>query len=141
MQFAFRFSRDYTPYLVLLLGLSGWSFRKPLVQALIGASVLVNTWGELAFRGHSELVRRLGPRGDVLRVDFPGGRPHREGRGGDRTSEAVAHPRGQRAGPRPRAERDPRRGADHAHEDRRGLQPGRGADGRRTVRAPDRERL
>ena len=59
MQFGFRFSLDYTPYLVLLLGLSGWSFRKPLVQALIGASVLVNTWGALAFRGYTELVRRL----------------------------------------------------------------------------------
>jgi hypothetical protein len=59
MQFGFRFSLDYTPYLVLLLGLSGWSFRKPLVQGLIAASVLVNTWGALAFRGYTELVRRL----------------------------------------------------------------------------------
>lgn len=59
MQFGFRFSLDYAPYLVLLLGLSGWSFRKPLVQALIGASVVVNTWGALAFRGYTELVRRL----------------------------------------------------------------------------------
>ena len=59
MQFGFRFSLDYTPYLVLLLGLSGWPFRKPLVQALIAASVLVNTWGALAFRGYTELVRRL----------------------------------------------------------------------------------
>ena len=59
MQFGFRFSLDYTPYLVLLLGLSGWSFRKPLVQGLIGASVVVNTWGALAFKGYTELVRRL----------------------------------------------------------------------------------
>jgi hypothetical protein len=59
MQFGFRFSLDYTPYLVLLLGLSGWSFRKPLVQVLIGAAVLVNTWGALAFRGYTELVRRM----------------------------------------------------------------------------------
>jgi len=59
MQFGFRFSLDYTPYLVLLLGLSGWSFRKPLVQALIAASVVVNTWGALAFKGYTELVRRL----------------------------------------------------------------------------------
>ena len=59
MQFGFRFSLDYTPYLVLLLGLSGWSFRKPLVQVLIGASVVVNTWGALAFKGYTELVRRL----------------------------------------------------------------------------------
>ncbi|MGZ6130409.1 MAG: hypothetical protein ACXWLF_00190 [Myxococcaceae bacterium] len=59
MQFGFRFSLDYTPYLVLLLGLSGWSFRKPLVQGLVGAAVLVNTWGALAFRGYTELVRRM----------------------------------------------------------------------------------
>jgi hypothetical protein len=59
MQFGFRFSLDYAPYLVLLLGLSGWPFRKPLVQALIGASVVVNTWGALAFKGYTELVRRL----------------------------------------------------------------------------------
>jgi hypothetical protein len=59
MQFGFRFSLDYTPYLVLLLGLSGWSFRKPLVQILVGAAVVVNTWGALAFRGYTELVRRM----------------------------------------------------------------------------------
>jgi hypothetical protein len=59
MQFGFRFSLDYTPYLVLLLGLSGWSFRKPLVQALIALSLVVNTWGALAFKGYTELVRRL----------------------------------------------------------------------------------
>jgi len=59
MQFGFRFSLDYTPYLVLLLGLSGWSFRKPLVQVLVGAALVVNTWGALAFRGYTELVRRM----------------------------------------------------------------------------------
>ncbi len=59
MQFGFRFSLDYTPYLVLLLGLSGWSFRKRLCQILVGAAVVVNTWGALAFRGYTELVRRM----------------------------------------------------------------------------------
>ena len=59
IQFGFRFSLDYTPYLVLLLGLSGWSFRKPLVQLLVGAAVVVNTWGALVFRGYTELVRRM----------------------------------------------------------------------------------
>jgi hypothetical protein len=58
MQFGFRFSLDYTPYLVLLLGLSGWSFRAAGVRGLLAASVLVNTWGALAFRGFTELVRR-----------------------------------------------------------------------------------
>ena len=59
MQFGFRFSLDYTPYLVLLLGLSGWSFRSALVRVLVGAAVLVNTWGALVFRGYTELVRRM----------------------------------------------------------------------------------
>jgi len=59
MQFGFRFSLDYTPHLVLLLGLSGWSFRRPVVQVLVGAAVVVNTWGALAFRGYTELVRRM----------------------------------------------------------------------------------
>jgi hypothetical protein len=59
VQFGFRFSLDYTPYLVLLLGISGWSFRAPLTRGLVGAAVLVNTWGALAFRGYTELVRRM----------------------------------------------------------------------------------
>lgn len=59
MQFGFRFSLDYTPYLVLLLGLSGWSFRSTLVRILVGAAVVVNTWGALAFRGYTELIRRM----------------------------------------------------------------------------------
>src|SRR5262249_1120663 len=60
-QFGFRFSLDYTPYLVLLLGLSGWSFRAAGVRVLLAASVLVNTWGALAFPGFTELVRRTCP--------------------------------------------------------------------------------
>lgn len=59
MQFGFRFSLDYTPYLVLLLGISGWSFRALIVRVLVSAAVLVNTWGALAFRGYTELVRRM----------------------------------------------------------------------------------
>ncbi len=59
MQFGFRFSLDYTPYLVLLLGLSGWSFRRPLVQVLVVLAVVANTWGALVFRGYTELVRRM----------------------------------------------------------------------------------
>jgi hypothetical protein len=58
-QFGFRFSLDYMPYLVLLLGLSGWSFRKPLVQILLLAAVVVNTWGALVFRGYTELIRPM----------------------------------------------------------------------------------
>ena len=59
VQFGFRFSLDYTPYLVLLLGISGWPFRALLVRVLVSAAVLINTWGALAFRGYTELVRRM----------------------------------------------------------------------------------
>jgi hypothetical protein len=61
MQFGFRFSLDWTPYLVLLLAVSGWSFRAFGVQLLLAVGFGVNLWGALAFRGYTELVRRLGP--------------------------------------------------------------------------------
>jgi hypothetical protein len=60
MQFGFRFSLDWTPYLVLLLAVGGWSFRAAGVQLLLGLGFLVNFWGALAFRGYTELVRRIG---------------------------------------------------------------------------------
>jgi hypothetical protein len=60
MQFGFRFSLDWTPYLVLLLAVGGWSFRAPVVRALLGVGFLVNFWGAVAFRGYTELVRRMG---------------------------------------------------------------------------------
>ena len=60
MQFGFRFSLDWTPYLVLLLAVGGWSFRTFGVQLLLGLGFLVNFWGALAFRGYTELVRRMG---------------------------------------------------------------------------------
>jgi hypothetical protein len=56
-QFGFRFSLDYTPYVFLLLALSGWNFRRPLPLALATLSVIVNFWGAVAFRGYTELVR------------------------------------------------------------------------------------
>ncbi|MFN0063251.1 MAG: hypothetical protein ACKVPX_12165 [Myxococcaceae bacterium] len=59
MQFGFRFSLDYTPYLLALLAVSGWSLRRPLVIAVLALSVLANTWGAVAFRGYTEIVRRL----------------------------------------------------------------------------------
>jgi hypothetical protein len=61
MQFGFRFSLDWTPYLVLLLAVGGWSFRALGVQLLLGVGFLVNFWGAVAFRGYTELVRRMGP--------------------------------------------------------------------------------
>ena len=60
MQFGFRFSLDWTPYLVLLLAVGGWSFRTLGVQLLLALGFLVNLWGALAFRGYTELVRHAG---------------------------------------------------------------------------------
>jgi hypothetical protein len=57
MQFGFRFSLDYTPYLLVLFALSGWSLRNRLVQTLIALGVLVNFWGAVAFHGYTEYVR------------------------------------------------------------------------------------
>jgi hypothetical protein len=56
-QFGFRFSLDYTPYLLLLFGVSGWSLKQPKVAALAALGVLVNFWGAVGFRGYTELVR------------------------------------------------------------------------------------
>lgn len=57
MQFGFRFSLDYTPYLLLLFALGGWSLRNRAVMAAVALGVLVNFWGAVAFRGYTELVR------------------------------------------------------------------------------------
>lgn len=56
-QFGFRFSIDYTPYLLLLLAVGGWSLKKPLAAGLIALGVVVNFWGALGFRGYTELMR------------------------------------------------------------------------------------
>ena len=47
-QFGFRFSLDYTPYLVLLLALGGRRFSR-LFWALAFAGVAVNAWGAAEF--------------------------------------------------------------------------------------------
>lgn len=57
MQFGFRFSLDYTPHLLVLVALGGWSFRALFVRALFGLGFLVNFWGALVFRGYTEWVR------------------------------------------------------------------------------------
>jgi hypothetical protein len=57
MQFGFRFSLDYTPYLLLLFAIGGWSLRNRAVLAVVALGVLVNFWGAVAFRGYTELVR------------------------------------------------------------------------------------
>ncbi len=57
-QFGFRFSIDYTPYLMVLIPLGGWSWKKAGPLALACASVLVNFWGAVGFRGYTEYVRK-----------------------------------------------------------------------------------
>lgn len=57
-QFGFRFSLDYTPYLLLLLPLGGWSWKKPVPLALGLLSVAAGFWGAVGFRGYTELVRQ-----------------------------------------------------------------------------------
>ena len=53
MQFGFRFSMDYTPYLLLLIAVGGWSMRTRLFVVCAAIGVAVNTWGAIAFRGFS----------------------------------------------------------------------------------------
>jgi hypothetical protein len=57
MQFGFRFSLDYTPYLLLLFALGGWALRNRFVLAAVALGVLVNFWGAVAFHGYTEYVR------------------------------------------------------------------------------------
>jgi hypothetical protein len=57
MQFGFRFSLDYTTYLLLLFAIGGWSLRNRGVLAVLALGVLVNFWGAVAFRGYTEFVR------------------------------------------------------------------------------------
>jgi hypothetical protein len=58
MQFGFRFSLDYTPYLVLLFALSGWSLKDRWAASAMALGFLVNFWGAVAFSGYTEYVRR-----------------------------------------------------------------------------------
>jgi hypothetical protein len=57
MQFGFRFSLDYTPYLMLLFACGGWVLKNRWVLAASALGILVNFWGAVAFRGYTELVR------------------------------------------------------------------------------------
>jgi hypothetical protein len=50
VQFGYRFSLDYTPYLFLLLAVGGRPMRR-LFWALALVGVAVNTWGALVFAG------------------------------------------------------------------------------------------
>jgi len=57
VQFGFRFSLDWTPYVILLLAIGGWSLKDRFATALMALGFLVNYWGAVAFRGYTELVR------------------------------------------------------------------------------------
>lgn len=56
-QFGFRFSIDYTPYVMVLVALGGWSLRRPMVVGIAAVALIVNFWGAVAFRGYTEQVR------------------------------------------------------------------------------------
>jgi hypothetical protein len=56
-QFGFRFSLDYTVYVLMMFAVSAWSLKTPKVAVLAGLAVLVNFWGAVGFRGYTELVR------------------------------------------------------------------------------------
>jgi hypothetical protein len=57
IQFGFRFSLDYTPYLLLLFAVGGWPLRNRWVMSAALLGMLVNFWGATAFRGYTEIVR------------------------------------------------------------------------------------
>ncbi len=54
MQFGFRFSLDWTPYMLWLVAIGRRKFDK-VFWALALVGVVVNTWGAVAFRGYSDL--------------------------------------------------------------------------------------
>lgn len=53
-QFGFRFSIDYSPYLMMLIPLGGWSWKKPLPFALALLAIAVGFWGAIGFSGFTE---------------------------------------------------------------------------------------
>lgn len=56
-QFGFRFAIDYLPYLFILIGLSGWSLKKPVPLVLAAWSIAMAVWGAVGFSGYTEYVR------------------------------------------------------------------------------------
>jgi hypothetical protein len=56
-QFGFRFSVDYTPYVMALVAVAGWRHRQPLAIGVALFSVVFAFWGAVGFRGYTELVR------------------------------------------------------------------------------------
>lgn len=56
-QFGFRFSLDYTPYLLAAFAVSAWPLRNRAVQVALALGFLVNFWGAVGFRGYTEGMR------------------------------------------------------------------------------------
>ena len=56
-QFGFRFSLDYTPYLLLLVVAMGWRPLKLLPAALAVVGGIFAFWGAVGFRGFTEGMR------------------------------------------------------------------------------------
>jgi hypothetical protein len=56
-QFGFRFSLDWTPFVIAAFAVSGWSLKNRAVQAALALSFVVAFWGAVAFRGYTEGVR------------------------------------------------------------------------------------
>jgi hypothetical protein len=71
-QFGFRFSLDYTPYLLMLIPLAGWSWKKPLPLTLALLAIVVNFWGAVGFSGYTE--------GERLREERERARVQQQGR-------------------------------------------------------------
>ncbi|MBX7115237.1 MAG: hypothetical protein K1X64_12990 [Myxococcaceae bacterium] len=57
-QFGFRFSLDYTPWMLLAFAAGAWSLKNIAVRALLALGFLVNFWGAVAFSGYTEYIRR-----------------------------------------------------------------------------------
>lgn len=57
MQFGFRFSLDYTPHLLVLFAIGGWSLKNRWVLGAAALGVAVSFWGAAAFRGYTEMIR------------------------------------------------------------------------------------
>ncbi len=57
-QFGFRFSLDYTPYLMLLFAIGAWKLSSRWVMGVAAFGALVNFWGAVAFSGYTEMLRR-----------------------------------------------------------------------------------
>ena len=79
MQFGFRFSLDYTPFLVMLLAVGGWSFRALPVQVALAGSCPVTNVCEPASMGKITDTR-VATTAVTTRVDMgilPWGRLHR----------------------------------------------------------------